>query len=142
MPRVTRGPPRVEHPPLVRRREARWDGRREDAADRARWRRGDEEDAGVVVPVYDEMGLVRVVRFHFRLRGRRRVRDREDPEERRRGGGGGGCRRGRRMRGWRRRRVGGVRGLAGEVEGFPEVHRLRRWHGPQAPLRLSLVHEE
>ena len=141
MPQVTRGPPRVEHPPLVRRREARWDGCREDAADRARRGRGDEEDAGIVVSVHDEVGLVWVVRFHLRFRGFRGVRDREDPEEWRRGGGGG-CRCGRRMRGWRRRRVGGVRGLAGEVEGFPEVHRLRRWHGPQAPLRLSLVHEE
>ena len=67
LPRVTRGPPRVEHPPLVRGREARRDRRRKDAADRARRRRGDEEDAEVVIREYDEMGLVEIVRLHFRF---------------------------------------------------------------------------
>ena len=86
------------------------------------------------------MCFVGGVRLHFRLWGLRGVRDREDPEERWRGGGGG-CRRGSGRREWRRRRVGGGRGLAGEVEVVPEIRRLRRWRA-QAPLRLSLVHEE
>ena len=69
----------MEHPPLIRRGEARRNRCREDAANRARRGRGDEEDAGIVVSVHDEVGLVWVVRFHLRFRGFRRVRDREDP---------------------------------------------------------------
>ena len=133
------GPSAGGTPALIRREEARRNGGRKDAAEWARRRWGDEEDAGVVVPLHDEMGLVKVVWLHFRFQRLRGVQDRENPEERWRGSGGG-CRRGSGGSEWRRRRVGGGWGLAGEVE-VPEILRLRRWRA-QAPLRLSLVHEE
>ena len=76
------GPSAGGTPALICREEARRNGGRKDAAEWARRRWGDEEDAGVVVPLHDEVGLVKVVRLHFRLRGLRGVRDREDPEER------------------------------------------------------------
>ena len=69
------GPSAGGTPALIRQEEARRNGGRKDAAEWARRRWGDEEDAGVVVSLYDEMGFVEVVRFHFRLRRLRGVRD-------------------------------------------------------------------